>query len=64
MKNMAKTLACRDLGTKCDYVARGETVEEMRVDLDKHAKESHGFNDEMLKDPKLNKQIEAATKSE
>lgn len=64
MKNMAKSLACRDLGTKCDYVARGETVEEMLADIGKHAKESHGFNDEMLKDPELNKQIKAATKSE
>ena len=64
MKNMAMTLACRAVGSNCDYIARGETVEEMRVDIDKHAIEAHGFTDEMLKDPKLNKQIKAATKSE
>ena len=61
---MAKTLACRDLGSNCDYVARGGTEEEMLVDIRKHAKETHGFNDEMLKDPELNKKIKAATKSE
>jgi len=64
MKNMAKSLACQDLGTKCDYVARGGTEEELMADIGKHAKESHGFTDESLKDPELNKMIKAATKSE
>jgi predicted small metal-binding protein len=64
MKNMAKSLACRDLGSNCDYIARGETIEEMRADIDKHGIEAHGFTDEMLKDPELNKLIKASTKSE
>ena len=64
MKNMAKSLACQDLGTKCDYVARGGTEEELLADIRKHGKESHGFTDESLKDPELNKMIKAATKSE
>jgi len=50
---MAKSLACQDLGTKCDYVARGATEEELMADIGKHAKDSHGFTDEMLKDPEL-----------
>jgi len=61
---IGKSLACRDLGTNCDYIARGATEEELLSDIGNHAKESHGFNDEMLKDPELNEKIKAATKTE
>ena len=61
---MGKTLACRDLGTDCHYVARGKTEEELMADMDKHAKESHGFTDEQLKDPELMKKVKAAIKNE
>lgn len=61
---MAMTLACRDLGEDCHYVARGETEEEVMADADKHAKEVHGFTDEQLKDPKLIKSVKAAIKKE
>ena len=61
---MAMTLACRDLGEDCHYVAHGETEKELMADADKHAKEVHGFTDEQLKDPELIKRVKAAIKKE
>ena len=61
---MAMTLACRDLGENCHYVAGGETEKELMADADKHAKEVHGFTDEQLKDPEMMKKIKASIKKE
>ena len=54
---MAYTLACRDSGADCPYVARGETMEEMWEDASKHVKEVHGYTDEQLNDPKLKEKM-------
>ena len=35
---MAKIFACRDTGVACDYVARGETIDELNAEIAKHAK--------------------------
>jgi predicted small metal-binding protein len=61
---MTMTLACRDLGTDCPYVARGETEEELMADMVKHAKEVHSYTDEQLKDPEMMKKVKAAIKKE
>ena len=61
---MVKTLACRDLGVDCQYVARGETEEELMANIGKHAKEVHSYTDEQLKDPELMKKVKAAIKEE
>ena len=50
---MAYTLACRDAGVTCPYVARGETEEEVLKNASKHVKEVHGYTDEQLNDPKF-----------
>ncbi len=50
---MAYTLACRDAGVNCDFVARGETKEEVLAEGFKHVKEEHGYTDEQLNDPKF-----------
>ena len=50
---MAYTLACRDAGVDCPYVARGETEEEVLKEGIKHVKETHGYTDEQLSDPKF-----------
>ena len=42
---MAKVLRCRDVGTDCDFEARGETEEEIMEQAAKHAKESHGLDE-------------------
>jgi len=50
---MAYTLACRDAGVDCDFVAKGETEEEVLAKGVKHVKEVHGYTDEQVKDPKF-----------
>ena len=59
---MAYTLACRDLGGDCPYVARGETIDEVVQDGMKHAKEVHGYTYEQLNDPKMIEETKAAIK--
>jgi predicted small metal-binding protein len=41
------TLACKDMGSECDHVAKAETQEEVIQDMMGHAATSHG--DEMAK---------------
>ena len=50
---MAYTLACKDAGVACDFVARGETEEEVLEEGKKHVKEVHGYTDEQANDPKF-----------
>ena len=61
---MAMTLACRDVGTDCPYVARGETEEELMADVAKRGKEVQGYTEEQLKDPEMMKKVKAAIKTE
>ena len=42
---MAKTIACRDMGADCDFVARAETVEELFKNAGEHAKAVHGMTE-------------------
>ncbi|MFC2017816.1 DUF1059 domain-containing protein [Chloroflexota bacterium] len=59
---MAYTFACEDLGMTCPFVTKGETMEEVIAETNKHAKEAHGYTDEQLKDPKLIEEVKAAIK--
>ena len=36
-----KSIACKDMGVDCDFVATGETAEEVKAKLMKHAAEAH-----------------------
>jgi len=40
---MAKALHCRDMGADCDFVARGETEEELFKNAAEHGAEVHGM---------------------
>ena len=40
---MAKTIACRDMGADCDFVARGETLEELFKNAGEHGRAVHGM---------------------
>lgn len=59
---MAYTLACRDLGADCPYVASGETIDEVLQDGVKHVKEVHGFTNEQVNDPEFVEESKAAIK--
>jgi predicted small metal-binding protein len=61
---MGYTLACKDLGTTCPYVTHAETLEELKADGAKHAKEVHGYTDEKLNNPEFAKAFKAAIKKE
>jgi predicted small metal-binding protein len=50
---MPYTLACRDAGVDCDFVARGETKEQVLAESIKHVKKVHGYTDKQAKDPKF-----------
>lgn len=61
---MVYKLACKDTGIDCPFVAEGETMEEMMKAAGKHFKEKHGYTDEQLNDPEMQKMIKAAVKKE
>ena len=50
---MGYSLACKDAGVACPFVAQGETEEEVWAESAKHVKEVHGFTDEQINDPKF-----------
>jgi len=50
---MAYTIACKDAGITCPYVAQGETKEAVLQEALKHVKKVHGYTDEQVSDPKF-----------
>jgi predicted small metal-binding protein len=40
-----KTLKCRDVGVDCDFVAEGQTEQEVLEKAAQHARSDHGFAD-------------------
>lgn len=58
---MAKTMSCKDVGPDCDFVARGESEEEVMSQVAAHARDKHGL-DEMP--PELAEKARAAIRDE
>jgi predicted small metal-binding protein len=42
---MAKRMSCRDVGPDCDFVARGESDEEVMGRVAEHARTAHGMDE-------------------
>ena len=42
---MTKVITCRDVGVDCDFVARGQTEEEILAQCAEHARSAHGMNE-------------------
>ena len=59
---MGFTLACKDAGVDCPYVARGETIEEVLEDGKKHVKEAHSYTDEQVNAPEFIEESKALIK--
>lgn len=59
---MAYQGACRDVGMDCDFVAEGQTIEEVMAQAARHGKETHGYTDEQLQDPKMVERMKAVIK--
>lgn len=58
---MAKSMSCRDVGPDCDFVARGETEEEIMSQVAEHARGVHGID---TVPPELAEKARAAIKDE
>ena len=56
-----KKLACRDVGIDCDFVAEGETTEEVLQKGMEHAKTSHNMTDADMT-PEMMEKVKAAVK--
>jgi predicted small metal-binding protein len=54
---MTKTLTCRDVGVDCDFVAQGETEQEVMEKARQHARKDHGYADIP---PELEEKVKAA----
>lgn len=61
---MEYKLACKDTGVDCPFVAKGDTMEKMMDVAVKHVKKIHGYTDEQINDPEMQKIINAAIKKE
>ena len=42
---MAKMVSCREVGVDCDFLARGETEQEVMQKCAEHAKSAHGMDE-------------------
>ncbi|MGC1928607.1 MAG: DUF1059 domain-containing protein [Candidatus Nitrosopolaris sp.] len=49
-----KTLSCHEAGCDCDYVAKGETEEEVMRDATEHGMKEHGKTEEDMTQMKDN----------
>ena len=54
---MVIKLVCKDYGYDCDFVTKGENVEDVMKEFGKHSDEEHGlwYSDESLKQIVQNK---------
>ena len=43
--NMSKTVSCRDVGMDCDFVAKGETNEDIMRQAAEHARTAHNMTE-------------------
>ncbi|MSQ09667.1 MAG: DUF1059 domain-containing protein [Dehalococcoidia bacterium] len=60
---MAFELACEDLGmADCDFVAKGQTMDELMASGAAHGKSAHGMTDAQMQDPKLGEAVKAAVR--
>ena len=49
-----KTLSCRDAGCDCDYIAKGETEEDVMKDAAQHGMKEHGKTEQDMSQLKGN----------
>jgi predicted small metal-binding protein len=49
---MAKTVSCRDVGADCDFVARGNSEEEIMSQVAEHARTEHNYGRNSSRSPR------------
>ena len=58
---MARRMSCRDVGPDCDFVARGESDEEVMGQVAEHARAAHGIEEVS---PELAEKAQAAIRDD
>ncbi len=58
---MAKVVSCRDVGVDCDFVARGETEQDVLQQCAEHARTAHGMTE---LPPELAEKVRAGIRDE
>jgi predicted small metal-binding protein len=58
---MAKMVSCRDVGVDCDFVARGETDQDILKQCAEHARSAHNMTE---LPPELATKVKAAIRTE
>ena len=51
------TVSCREVGVDCDYVAKGETEEEIMKNAGEYAMRDHGYKQEDIMTPEMKEKI-------
>ncbi|HZC50820.1 MAG TPA: DUF1059 domain-containing protein [Nitrososphaeraceae archaeon] len=51
------TVSCREVGVDCDYIAKGETEEEIMNNAGEHAVKDHGYKQEDIMTPEIKEKI-------
>ena len=60
-----KTLSCKDMGTmECDFVAKGETEDEIVGSMMDHAKQSHPDKITMMPEEEMKNMMKSKVKDE
>ena len=59
---MECSIACKDMGLKCGFVAKGKDMDHMMKEAVKHGKKVHGYTDKQLKDPKMMQKVKEIVK--
>jgi predicted small metal-binding protein len=50
-------VSCREVGVDCDYIAKGETEEEIMNNAGEHAVKDHGYKQEDIMTPEMKEKI-------
>lgn len=61
---MGKILRCRDAGFNCNWVARGQTDDEILQQAAKHVKEVHNWTDAQVNDPQTQQKLRSMIQEE
>ncbi len=61
---MEKSLACRDVGSNCDYVVRGATNDVVIAGMVQHGMDAHKLTAEEVHSPEMMKIVKSAIKNE
>jgi predicted small metal-binding protein len=58
------SVACKDMGQDCDFVATGATAEEVGAALSEHGMAAHGMTEADMNSPENMAKMEAAMKND